>query len=75
MLAGLFNTPFYPTLQGDLTSSLTIENASSSKYTLIVMSYVSLMIPFILAYIVWAWSVIASKPMTKKTMKNEFETY
>ena len=75
MLAGLFNTPFYPTLQGDLTSSLTIENASASHYTLIVMSYVSLIIPFVLAYIIWAWSVIAWKAMTKKTMKDELETY
>jgi cytochrome d ubiquinol oxidase subunit II len=58
MLAGLFNTPFYPSIT-DLQSSLTIENASSSKYSLTVMAYVSLIIPFVLAYIIWAWNAIA----------------
>jgi cytochrome d ubiquinol oxidase subunit II len=43
----------------DLQSSLTIENASSSQYSLTVMAYVSLIIPFVLAYIIWAWNAIA----------------
>jgi cytochrome d ubiquinol oxidase subunit II len=50
LLAGFNNTAFYPSTY-DLQSSLTIENSSSSRYTLVVMSYVSLMVPFVLAYI------------------------
>ena len=74
MLAGLFNTPFYPSLT-DLQHSLTIQNASSSQYSLTVMSYVSLIIPFVLAYIIWAWHAIAWKPMTRENIKDELETY
>jgi len=74
MLAGLFNTPFYPSI-ADLQSSLTIENASSSQYSLTVMAYVSLIIPFVLAYIIWAWNAIAWKPMSKEDLKNELEAY
>jgi cytochrome d ubiquinol oxidase subunit II len=54
LLLGLNHTAFYPSL-ADLQSSLTIQNASGSRYTLTVMSYVSLMVPFVLAYIAYAW--------------------
>ncbi len=73
ILAWFNNTAFYPS--SDLQSSLTIANASSSHYTLIVMSYVSLMLPFVLAYIIWAWKTIASKQMTKASLKKELEAY
>ncbi len=73
ILAGFNNTAFYPS--SDLQSSLTIANASSSYYTLVVMSYVSLMLPFVLAYIIWAWKVIWTKPMTKASLSKELETY
>ena len=73
VLAWFNNTAFYPSY--DLQSSLTIENASSSYYTLIAMSYVSIMLPFVLAYIIWAWKTIASEPMTKASLKKELETY
>lgn len=53
-LAGLGNVAFYPSLT-DPMSSLTIQNASSSKFTLSVMSIVSLLIPFVVAYIFYAW--------------------
>lgn len=53
-LAGFNNTPFYPS-KADLQSSLTIYNASSSHYTLTAMTYVAMVIPFVLAYIVWVW--------------------
>lgn len=56
-LAGFNNTAFYPS-NFDLQSSLTIQNSSSSKFTLVVMSYVSLAVPFVLAYIVYAWRAI-----------------
>ncbi|MBE0653632.1 MAG: cytochrome d ubiquinol oxidase subunit II, partial [Bacteroidales bacterium] len=51
ILAGFNNTCFYPS-NADLQSSLHIQNASSSHYTLTAMSYVSLIVPFVLAYIV-----------------------
>ena len=74
-LLAWFNwTSFYPSLV-DLQSSLTIQNASSSHYTLIVMSYVSLMLPFVLLYIIWAWNVIAWKQMTKTDLNKWLEKY
>lgn len=59
-LAGFNNTPFYPS-KVDLQSSLTIYNASSSHYTLTVMTYVAFMIPGVLAYIVYVWKQMDSK--------------
>lgn len=53
-VAGYNATPYYPSLT-DPSSSLTIFNSSSSHFTLTAMSYVSLIIPFVLAYIVYAW--------------------
>ncbi len=53
-MAGFNNTAFYPS-KVDLQSSLTIYNASSSIYTLQVMTWVALLIPFVLAYIVYVW--------------------
>ena len=53
-VAGYNNTPYYPSLT-DTASSLTIHNSSSSHFTLTAMSWVSLVIPFVLAYIVYAW--------------------
>ncbi|MFA5701014.1 MAG: cytochrome d ubiquinol oxidase subunit II [Desulfuromonas sp.] len=53
-LAGYNNTAFYPS-KLDLNSSLTIYNASSSHYTLAMMSYVALLVPGVLAYIIWVW--------------------
>jgi cytochrome d ubiquinol oxidase subunit II len=60
MLAGFNNTAYYPSV-ADLQSSLTIVNSSSSLYTLKIMSYVSLFVPFVLAYIVYVWRAINSK--------------
>ncbi|WP_372756318.1 cytochrome d ubiquinol oxidase subunit II [Labilibaculum sp.] len=67
LLAGFNNTPFYPSL-ADLQSSLSIQNASSSHYTLSAMSYVSLMVPFVIAYIVWAWRAINRDNITVEEM-------
>jgi cytochrome d ubiquinol oxidase subunit II len=66
-LAGFHNTAFYPSTY-DLQSSLTIQNASSSHYTLTAMSYVSLMIPFVIAYIWYAWRSINVKPIDREEM-------
>lgn len=61
-LAGFNNTPFYPS-KADLQSSLTIINASSSRYTLTAMTYVALGIPFVLAYIAYVWMKMDAKKL------------
>ena len=61
--AGFNNTAFYPS-KADFQSSLTIYNASSSHYTLTVMSYVALMIPLVLAYIVYVWYLMDARKIT-----------
>ncbi|MCM1162890.1 MAG: cytochrome d ubiquinol oxidase subunit II [Muribaculaceae bacterium] len=53
-VAGYNATPYYPSLL-DAASSLTISNSSSSHFTLTAMSWVSLIIPFVFAYIAYAW--------------------
>jgi cytochrome bd ubiquinol oxidase subunit II len=60
MCAGYNNTSFYPSTF-NIQHSLTIENSSSSFYTLSAMSYVSLLIPFVAAYIFYAWRAINNK--------------
>ncbi len=71
---GYNHTSFYPSVTS-LQSSLSIQNASSSKYTLIAMSYVSLMVPFVLAYIWYAWSAMNKKRITRKEMEEDPHTY
>jgi len=56
-------TAFYPSTY-DLQSSLSIYNASSSQYTLMVMTYVALFIPVLLAYIAYLWKLMDSKKIT-----------
>jgi cytochrome bd ubiquinol oxidase subunit II len=70
LLAGFNNTAYYPSV-ADLQSSLTISNSSSSHYTLTAMSYVSLLIPFVLAYIVYIWRVINNKKADVNDIKGE----
>ena len=65
IITGFNNTAFYPS-SVDLNSSLTIYNASSSKYTLEAMSWVSLIIPIVIAYIWYAW-----RSMTRKAMNSQ----
>ncbi len=72
-LAGFNNTSFYPSTF-DLQSSLTIQNSSSSHFTLTAMSYVSLLIPFVLAYIWYAWKEINKSKITAEEM-NSHETH
>ncbi|MFZ5776261.1 MAG: cytochrome d ubiquinol oxidase subunit II [Thermodesulfobacteriota bacterium] len=68
--AGYNNTPFYPSL-ADPKSSLTIYNASSSKYTLTAMTYVALAVPFVLAYVAYVWKLMDAKPLTLAEIKGE----
>ena len=74
MLAGFNNTAFYPSAC-DLQSSLTIRNASSSHYTLVAMSWISLSIPFVLAYIVIAWRSLNRKKIDAREMDEEPHVY
>ncbi len=71
---GYNNTVFYPSLV-DLQSSLTIHNASSSRYTLIVMSYVSLLVPFVAAYIIHAWRQLLKKKFTADEISESDTAY
>ncbi|TAJ12277.1 cytochrome d ubiquinol oxidase subunit II [Marinilabiliaceae bacterium JC017] len=71
LLAGFNNTAFYPSTHGDMQSSLTIMNASSSHFTLTAMSYVSLLVPFVLGYIWHAWKSINNTKITKDEMSSD----
>jgi len=73
-MAGFNYTPYYPSTY-DLQSSISIANSSSSRFTLVVMSYVSLLVPFVLAYIIWAWRAMDRKKINKKELETELEKY
>ena len=64
------NTAYYPST-ADLQSSLTLQNSCSSEFTLTTMFYVSLLVPFVLAYIVYAWRAIDAKKLDKDEIKND----
>jgi cytochrome bd ubiquinol oxidase subunit II len=74
LIAGLNNTAFYPSTF-NLQNSLTIESASSSKYTLTIMSYVSLLVPFVIAYIWYAWKSINNKKIDANEMNEDIHVY
>ncbi|EHZ4971130.1 cytochrome d ubiquinol oxidase subunit II [Campylobacter coli] len=71
---GLGSSAFYPSLS-DLQSSLTIRNASSSYYTLSVMAYVSLLVPFVLAYIIYVWNAMDRVKITREEIANDDHAY
>jgi cytochrome d ubiquinol oxidase subunit II len=72
--AGFNGTSFYPS-SSDLQSSLTIQNASSSLFTLKAMTYVSFIIPLVLAYIWYAWKAINDRKITPEEMMTEEHKY
>lgn len=74
LTVGYNNTCYYPST-ADLQSSLTIANSSSSLFTLKTMAYVSILVPFVLAYIIYAWRAIDRKPITRQEMDEEEHTY
>jgi cytochrome d ubiquinol oxidase subunit II len=74
LIAGLSRTSFYPSTY-DLNFSLTIQNASSSFFTLKSMMFVSFIIPFVAAYIWYAWKAINNKKITKEEMSEEGHVY
>ena len=59
----------------EMQSSLTIYNSSSSEFTLKVMSVVSLMIPFVAAYIWYAWRAMNRKPITREEIRGNDHMY
>ena len=70
LVAGYNNTAYYPST-ADLQSSLTLANSCSSQFTLRVMAYVSVLVPFVLAYIFYAWRSIDKKKIDAKEMREE----
>ena len=74
LIAGWNNTAYYPST-ADLQSSLTIRNSSSSEFTLKAMFYVSFLVPFVLAYIVYAWRAIDKKAIDRKEIAEDDHAY
>ena len=73
MLAGYNNTAYYPSY--DLTSSLTLSNSCSSEFTLKTMAIASILVPFVAAYIFYAWRSIDVKKIDKDEMNTGGHTY
>ena len=74
LLAGWNNTAYYPST-ADLQSSLTLANSCSSEFTLRTMFWVSLLVPFVLAYIFYAWRAIDKKKITKEEIASDDHAY
>ncbi len=74
LVAGYNNTAYYPSTH-DLQSSLTLANSCSSQFTLKVMAYVSILVPFILAYIFYAWRSIDNRKIDAKEMEEGGHAY
>ena len=68
------NTAYYPST-ADLQSSLTLQNSCSSEVTLRTMFYVSLLVPFVLAYIIYAWRAMDRKKLTADELEKSHHTY
>lgn len=74
LITGFNNTAYYPSTY-DLQASLTIQNSSSSLFTLTVMTYVSFLVPFVLAYIVYAWGVLERKKFKAQDLPEDGHVY
>ena len=74
LVAGYNNTAYYPS-NHDLQSSLTLANSCSSQFTLKVMAYVSILVPFVLAYIFYAWRSIDNRKIDAKEMEEGGHAY
>ena len=68
MIAGYNGTAYYPSV-ADLQSSLTLANSCSSEFTLKTMAIVSLIIPFVVAYIAYFWNKMDKKQLTSEEME------
>ena len=74
LVAGYNNTAYYPSTH-DLQSSLTLANSCSRQFTLKVMAYVSILVPFVLAYIFYAWRSIDNRKIDAKEMEEGGHAY
>ena len=74
LVAGYNNTAYYPSTN-DIQSSLTLANSCSSLFTLKVMAYVSILVPFVLAYIFYAWRSIDNRKIDAKEMQESGHAY
>lgn len=74
IISAFNNTPFYPSTY-DLQSSLSIYNSSSSHLTLSVMSVVSLLIPIVIAYIVYCWRILTRNRIGEKEIEEDGHKY
>ncbi len=74
LIAGYADTAYLPSTV-DTASSLTLANSSSSLFTLTVMSWVSLLVPFVLAYIAYAWYKMNATPLTENELDNDSHVY
>ena len=74
LTAGWNNTAYYPST-ADLQSSLTLANSCSSEFTLRTMFYVSFLVPFVLAYIVYCWRKIDAKKLDRNELKSDGHAY
>ena len=74
LIAGWNHTAYYPST-AELQSSLTLKNSSSSEFTLKAMFYVSFLVPFVLAYIVYAWRAIDKKAIDRKEIAEDDHAY
>lgn len=75
LTAGLNNTVYYPSTGANIQNGLTIRNSSSGRYTLTVMSYVSLFIPFVVAYIAYVWHSMGRHKIEKQEIKDDPDAY
>ena len=74
LIAGLNNTAYYPS-SVDLQSSLTLQNSSSSEFTLSTMAVVSLLVPVVAAYIFYAWRALERKKLSLDDLNNDGHAY
>ena len=74
LVAGYNGTAYYPST-ADLQSSLTIANSCSSLFTLKTMTIVSFIIPFVLAYIAYAWRAMDRKSLSREELKDTTDKY
>ena len=74
LLAGWNGTAYYPSLT-NMQSSLTISNSSSSLFTLMTMAWVSLFVPFVAAYIWYAWRAMNRRPITREEIRGDDHQY
>ena len=74
LTAGYNNTAYYPS-NTDIQSSLTLANSCSSQFTLKTMAYVSILVPFVIAYIFYAWRSIDNRKIDAKEMDEGGHAY